>query len=144
MVGSGLAVFAVWDYMTTKARDGFVEVNPDLLAFTLGGRDQDPSEIVAALEYLQKPDPKSRSQKEGGRRIVKEGQFQYRLVNWESYNKIRTEEDRREYNRQKQAEYRARKRHPLKGEAAFERACDRGDYEGAERIQKASLPEQCR
>ena len=107
MVGAGINVFAVWDYMTTKARDGHVEVNPKLLAFTLGGEE---SEITSALEFLMQPDETSRSKLEGGRRIIKEGQFQYRLVNWEHYQRIRNEEDRREYNRGKQAEYRAKRR----------------------------------
>lgn len=107
MVGAGINVFAVWDYMTTKARAGRVEVNPKLLAFTLGG---DESEIISALEFLQKPDPNSRSKLEDGRRIIKEGQFQYRLVNWEFYQIIKNQDDRREYNRGKQAEYRAKKK----------------------------------
>lgn len=134
MVGAGIAVFAVWDYMTTKARDGYVEVNPDLLAFTLGGRDQDPQEIVEALEFLQQPDPKSRSKIEDGRRIVKEGEYQYRLVNWAEYNKIRTEEERREYNRVKQKEFRDRVREakrrkpsqPATGEMAHKRGVEAG------------------
>jgi hypothetical protein len=142
MVGSGLAVFAVWDYMTTKARDGYVEVNPELLAFTLGGREQDPSEIVQALEFLQRPDPRSRSQKEGGRRIVKEGQFQYRLVNWGEYNRIRTEEDRREYNRRKQAEYRAKRRSspPDAHEVEAVRCDGNGDEPGFDSAVTRSLP----
>jgi hypothetical protein len=107
MVGAGINVFAVWDYMTTKARAGRVEVNPKLLAFTLGGEE---SEIVSALDFLQRPDPNSRSKLEDGRRIVKEGQFQYRLVNWEFYQVIKNQDDRREYNRGKQAEYRAKKK----------------------------------
>jgi hypothetical protein len=146
MVGSGVAVFAVWDYMTTKARDGYVEVNPELLAFTLGGRDQDPADIESALEFLQRPDPKSRSQKEGGRRIVKEGQFQYRLVNWEDYNKIRTEADRREYNRRKQAEHRARdaaqfrtKSKPQRGELRAVKLENNGDREGAEAVAEEGI-----
>src|SRR5256885_10733002 len=110
MVGAGIAVFAVWDYMLTKAREGYVEVNPKLLAFTLGGPQQDPKVIEDALEFLQRPDPDSRSKKEDGRRIVKEGEFQYRLGNWAEYNRIRTEADRREYNRVKQAEHRDRKK----------------------------------
>jgi hypothetical protein len=106
MVGAGINVFAVWNYIITKARRGVVEVNPKLLAFTLGGN---PDEVLDALAFLQKEDPDSRSKAEGGRRIIKEGEFQYRLVNWEYYDKIKNEDDRREYNRLKQAEYRSRK-----------------------------------
>lgn len=105
MVGAGINVFAVWNYIITKARSGAVEVNPKLLAFTLGGTE---SEIVAALDFLQRPDPISRSKAEDGRRIVKDGQFQYRVVNWEKYQAIKNAADKREYNRVKQAEYRSK------------------------------------
>ncbi len=106
MVGAGIHVFAVWNYIITKARAGRVEINPKLLGFTLGGSEK---QIEQALEFLSTPDKESRSKLEEGRRIVREGQFQYRLVNWEYYQQIRSEDDRREYNRVKQAEYRARK-----------------------------------
>ena len=104
MIGAGINVFAVWNYIIIKARGGSVEINPRLLAFTLGGKEED---VISALDFLQQPDPDSRSKDEGGRRLVKEGQFQYRLVNWQRYQSIRNAEDKREYNRVKQAEYRA-------------------------------------
>lgn len=107
MVGAGINVFAVWTYIITKARRGVIEINPKLLAFTLGGSE---SEVEAALEFLQQPDPDSRSKEEDGRRLVKEGQFQYRVVNYLKYQELRTEVDRREYNRVKQQEYRERKK----------------------------------
>lgn len=139
MVGAGLNVFAVWDYMTTKARNGYVEVNPILVAFTLGGAKQDVKEIEEALDFLQRPDGRSRSKLEGGRRIVKEGEYQYRLVNWEEYNRIRTEEERREYNRQMQRDWRERqkgkklgqmrKNKPLVGEGVYVEAVGAGASE---------------
>jgi hypothetical protein len=106
MVGAGINVFAVWNYIITKARGGAVEINPRLLAFTLGGKED---EVVAALEFLQQPDPISRSKDCEGRRLIKDGQFQYRVVNWEKYQEIKNAADKREYNRVKQAEYRAKK-----------------------------------
>lgn len=106
MVGAGINVFAVWNYIITKARGGAVEINPRLLAFTLGGREE---EVASALEFLQQPDPISRSKDCEGRRLIKDGQFQYRVVNWEKYQEIKNAADKREYNRVKQAEYRANK-----------------------------------
>ncbi len=106
MIGAGINVFAVWNYIITKARGGAVEVNPKMLAFTLGGTEK---QVEDALEFLQRPDPSSRSKEEGGRRLIREGQFQYRLVNWERYQNIRNLSEKREYNRVKQAEYRAKK-----------------------------------
>jgi hypothetical protein len=103
MVGAGINVFAVWNYMLAKARKGVVEVNPALVAFKLGG---DKGDVERALEFLQQPDPQSRSKAEEGRRIIKEGQFQYRIVNWAHYEEIRNEAERREYNRIAQAKHR--------------------------------------
>jgi hypothetical protein len=137
MVGAGLHVFAVWNYIITMAQHGYIEVNPELLAFTLGGKDQDPRVIEEALEFLQQPDPESRSKAEDGRRLIKEGQYQYHVVNWAEYNRIRTEEERREYNRVMQAEHRRRlkekeekkarkKSHPSPGETAYVKAAASG------------------
>ena len=133
MIGAGMHVFAVWNYIITKARGGAVEINPKLLAFTLGGTEQ---QVRDALEFLSSPDPESRSKLEEGRRIVREGEFQYRLVNWEYYQRIKTAEDKREYNRVKQAEYRALKKKlkirkpagsgPLPGESAAVKMFENG------------------
>ena len=106
MVGAGLNVFAVWGYIITKAKHGFIEINPKLLAFTLGGSEE---EVQKALNFLQEPDLNSRSKSEGGRRLVKEGQFQYRIVNWQIYDEIKNEIERRDYNRVRQQQFRDRK-----------------------------------
>lgn len=105
MYGAGLAVFAVWGWIISHARAGVVELNPKRLADTLGGKEE---EVQQALEYLQRPDPHSRFKACEGKRLVKEGEYQYRLPSWEYYQKIRSELDRREYNRQKQREHRER------------------------------------
>ena len=111
MVGAGFHVYAVWDYCITKNRSGFIELNPKLLAFVLdGGHEGSEQKVSDAIDFLTKPDPSSRSKVEDGRRLVKEGQFQYRMVNWASYEGVKSIADLREYNRRKQAEYRDRKR----------------------------------
>jgi len=122
MVGAGFHVYAVWDYCITKNRSGFVELNPKYLAFVLdGSREGSEQRVEEAIEYLTRPDPDSRSPEKDGRRLVKEGRFQYRMVNWASYEGIKSIADLREYNRRKQAEYRERKRmkagKPLRREA---------------------------
>lgn len=65
-------------------------------------------ETLAALEDLQRPDPYSQSKELEGRRIlqVKDGWF---VVNGEKYRDYLTPDDRREYNRLKQQEYRRRR-----------------------------------
>lgn len=135
MVGAGLNVFAVWNYIITKAQFGVIELNPKLVHAILGGK---LTEVVEAIEYLSRPDPESRSKDEDGRRIIKEGQFQYRVVNWGAYQAMKSADDLREYNRRKQAEYRARKRvrkqagDQVVNGAAIQRAEERGDVAKAD------------
>ena len=106
MVGAGSNVFAVWSYCIAKNRCGFVELNPRLLAFIIGEKEP---EIVKAIETLCQPDKGSRSHDEDGRRLVRDGEYQYRMVNWAKYDGMKNAVDQREYNRMKQREYRARK-----------------------------------
>jgi len=98
MVGAGCVVFAIWPYALANCdAEGYVELNPKLLAMVLGASVQ---EIEQAIDFLMRPDPDSRSKAEDGCRIVKEGQFLYRLVNYEKYRAIRDKQDRREYQRE--------------------------------------------
>jgi len=112
MYGRGFAVFAVWDYALAHVRRGRVELNPVQLADVLAKFDRRYSEeerlvvVKEAIEYLMAPDPESRFRGNEGRRLIREGQFQYFLPSWEEYQRIRSEDERREYNRVKQAEYR--------------------------------------
>lgn len=107
MVGAGLDVFGVWNYCIIRNRSGIIELNPKLLAFVLGAKED---VIAGAIEKLCRPDPQSRSQDHEGRRLIKDGQFQYRMVNWATYDALKTAADLREYNRRKQAEHRERER----------------------------------
>ena len=106
MVGAGLNVFAVWGYVIAHTVKGRVEINPVLLAMILGCKTE---EVDAAIEYLMRPDPHSRSPVEGGRRLIREGEYQFSVPTHEAYRRILNEDERREYNRIKQAESRARK-----------------------------------
>lgn len=105
MVGSGPVVFSVWGYVIAHAVQSQVELNPALLAVVLGCPED---KVEAAISVLCSKDPRSRSKDEDGRRIVREGQFAYRVVNHTKYNAMRNEGDRREYNRIKQQEHRER------------------------------------
>lgn len=134
MYGAGIAVFAVWGYVIANCNKGAVELNPKKLADTLGGTMQ---EVTEAIQFLERPDEHSRFKEYGGRRLVKEGEFQYRVPSWEFYRQIRNEDERREYNRKKQAEYRAkkglRKQHPLNGENAYVRKLESQGQEAADK-----------
>jgi hypothetical protein len=105
MVGAGATVFAVMGYVISKQRppEFNVELNSKLLSAVIG----EPEErIISAIEYLCSPDSGSRSDKEQGRRLTKIGAFTYHVVNGADYDKIRNYEERKAYNREKQAEYR--------------------------------------
>lgn len=120
MYGAGVAVFAVWGYVIAKTHHSRIELNPRKLADTLGG---DVNEIEEAIGFLCRPDPHSRNQTREGRRLIKEGQFQYYVTGWEEYQSIRNEIERREYNKLAKRSERARKKReddprsePLNGE----------------------------
>ena len=107
MFGSGAEVFAVWGYVLAHAMNSRVELNPMLVAAILG----EPVELIGgAIDKLCSPDPRSRCKAAEGRRLVKEGEFQYFVPSWEEYNRIRSREELREYNRRYQATSRAKSR----------------------------------
>lgn len=107
MMGAGPEVFAVWGYVIANTHGSQVELNPRLLSAVIG---TSPETIQRAIDYLCAPDPNSRSKVEDGKRLIREGEFAYRVPNFEAYRAVRDEEDRRAYNRRKQAESRARRR----------------------------------
>ena len=103
MVGAGSDVFAVWSYVISNTIQGQVELNPVLLSAIIGcPKDR----IVAAIEFLCKPDPDSRNKESDGARLVKEGQFAYLVVSHFIYRSMQDEDERREYNRIKKRESR--------------------------------------
>lgn len=124
MYGSGVAVFAVWGYVISHARKGTIELNPRKLADTLGG---ECDEINKAIEFLCSPDEHSRFKEHGGRRLIRDGEFQYRVPSWEHYQKIMSEDDRREYNRLAKQRERDRKHSkPQRGETNYVAAMENG------------------
>jgi len=142
MVGKGAVVFAVMGYVIANAEpigeeEMQVELNPILLAMILG---EEVKEVQGAIAFLCAPDPNSRTKAEEGRRLVRLGQFDYRLVNGPKYRAIRNEMERKRQNREAQARYkekrigRKRKLPPLPGQQAYDRALENGDEAGAERV----------
>jgi len=83
-------------------------------------------ECREAIAKFQEPDPDSRSPEHDGRRIEKvEGGW--KILNGEKYRRKMNEDERREYNRIKQREVRAKKRGtPLAGETAYCKAKEQG------------------
>lgn len=112
LVGAGAITFAVMGYVIANYRldkdvGAQVRLNPKLLATILGETDQD---IRKAIEFLCAPDLESTSKEEGGRRLIRIGEFDYRVVNGAKYTGIRNEEERREANCQAQKRVRERKK----------------------------------
>lgn len=137
MVGAGAVTFAVMGYVIAKqvpdrVVGSQVELNPKLLAFILG----EPEEKVAhAIGVLCSPDAKTRTQGEEGRRLVKIGEYSYRVVNGAKYRAIRDEESRRTQNREAKRRQRTKpKSTPLRREGDFVKAVENGDEEQAEKI----------
>jgi hypothetical protein len=107
MMGAGPTVFAVWGYVISKAVNGEVELNPRLITVLIGSTEED---VESAIDYLCSEDPRSRNKDENGRRLVKTGEYSYSVTSHALYRGIRHEDDRRDYNRRKQAEYREKKK----------------------------------
>ena len=110
MYGAGVTVFAVWGYVIANTVDSTVELNPKMLAGTLGCTE---SEVQVAIDYLCSPDTGSRNPSEDGRRLVKEGSFQYHVVTHAVYRNLQSNADRRAYFREKQRESRERKKQKI-------------------------------
>lgn len=89
-------------------KGGQVDMTPEAIS----RRTTIPLDVVAlGLTELEKPDPHSRSPAEEGRRIVRlsdEREWGWRIVNYDHYRKIRSQEERREYMRQYQRDRRAK------------------------------------
>lgn len=136
MIGAGSAVFAVWGYVIANQRPdrtvgSQVELNPKLLAFILGEKEK---VVEDAIAFLCAPDSKSRTKAEQGRRLVRLGEFTYRVVNGAKYLAIRDEEARRQQNREAKRRERLKPGTPLNGEVAAVKALDAGDVERFESI----------
>ena len=144
MVGSGPVVLSLWAYVIANAQPpGVVELNPRLLAYIIGCKED---EIVAAIEVLCSPDKSSRTEDMEGRRLIQEGTMQYRVVTWAKYNKVRNDEARRAQNREAQARYRKKVgltvsivSQPSAESAHREGEGDR-DQEGDQKVQSAPAP----
>lgn len=112
MRGKGSPFFAVWGYVISHMRPDRtvgtqVELNAEIVAFLIGEKID---VVEAVIVDMCKPDPKSRSTEEGGRKLIRMGAYSYRVVNGEKYRAIRDEAQRREQVREAQRRLRERKK----------------------------------
>lgn len=153
MVGKGALWFAVWSYVIATQRPdrevgSQVHINPKLLAAILGEPEMAVREVV---EELCAPDAESTTKDEDGRRLVRMGEFSYRVVNGAKYRAIRDEAMRRVQNREAQRKLREKAKakwklpkngKPLPGEVAFVEAVNEGAIPlEQDRLVEESLPQ---
>ena len=97
------------DLLVLADREGVVDMTPDAIS----RRTNVPIDLVLrAIGELAKPDQRSRSNHEDGRRIIlldSHRDWGWQIVNFEHYRQIRDEESRRAYFRDYKREYRASK-----------------------------------
>lgn len=106
MVGIGPTVFALWGYVISNCdREGFVELNPVLLAAILGCS---VDEVKHAVQVLTGPDTDSRNKDLEGRRLVQHAAFLYHATTYKKYRDIRDSDHKRTYMRDYMREYRGK------------------------------------
>jgi hypothetical protein len=111
MVGKGLGAFALMPYVVAhmepdRDREEFVMLNPELLATTFGTTEK---VVQEAIDFLCKPDPKTDTPGEDGRRLVQKSRYLYWVVNGKHYREIQNEEERREKAALRQQKHRDKK-----------------------------------
>lgn len=100
----------VFEDLLKLCDNGIVDMTREAIA----RRINVPLELVnAAITYLESPDPNSRDPSEDGRRIVRldgHRDWGWRIVNWESYERIRNRRDdhQRQSDRERQRRHRAK------------------------------------
>jgi hypothetical protein len=99
--------YVFMDLLVLADREGVV----DMTQQAISRRTNVPEDIVNhAISTLTKPDTRSRSDLEGGARIVlldSHRDWGWQIVNYEHYRHIRDEESRKAYFRDKKREYRS-------------------------------------
>jgi hypothetical protein len=141
MLGAGLGPFALMPYVVSNMKpypngeliEMRLELNPKFLAIILGTKEY---VIEKAIEWACSPDPKSRTKTEGGRRLVKIGEFEYRVVNGWAYTQKKAIERRREQFRKASKKYRSKKTNngPAPGLTSATMAANAGHQAGVDAI----------
>lgn len=126
LYGAGAIVFAVWGYVIacqepSRLHGSVVTLNAKKLADTIG---EDEESVGKAIEFLCAPDANSTTKEEQGRRLIRLGEFEYRVVNGAKYRAIRDREMRRAQLREAQDRHRAKVK-PVAGHAMAEAVVDR-------------------
>ena len=109
-VGPWEALITFQQLVILADKNGVVDMTADAIA----RRTTIPLDVIQkGLAALQEADPQSRTPDEDGRRILllsSERDWGWKIVNYQHYRSIRTADDRREYLRQYQQIYRAKRK----------------------------------
>ncbi|MGA9851865.1 MAG: hypothetical protein WBR15_02920 [Gammaproteobacteria bacterium] len=103
LYGKGAEVFAVWGYVISHLRFGYVELNPLRIASEIG---MSPESVQKVIDFLCEPDPRSRTKTEDGRRLIRQGEFEYRSPTYEIYNAAHGGDEVRDFERERKRAYR--------------------------------------
>ena len=107
--GNAHAILVFTNLLAPADREGCVDKHFRAIADEVG---LSVDQVRAAIDYLQSPDPESRSPEKEGRRITPldgHRKWGWQITNYEKYRTIRCEDDRRAYNREAQARHRKSK-----------------------------------
>ena len=98
------------DMLVLAEMDGVVDMTPEAIS----ARTRIPLQtVIKNLDELEKPDPRSRSKKHDGARIVKidpDRGWGWQIVNYDDYRSLASEEQRREKDRNRQRKHREQKK----------------------------------
>lgn len=126
-INFALMGFVLSNFRASKEHGATVELNPRMLAAIFG---EPVKEIDKAIAFLCAADSESRTKTEDGRRLVRLGEFEFRVVNGAKYRAQRDEDNRRDQNRVNQSLHRFKKRGASSASVAeYEAALKRGASE---------------
>lgn len=112
LYGQGALKIACWFYVIAEMKPDFkegkftIELNPKKVADALG---EDADEVEKVITVFCESDKESRSKRKEGAKLLREGQYQYTVVNGAVYNEIKKRSERREQNRLAQERFREKK-----------------------------------
>lgn len=95
----------VMAYVVSQALNGYIQLQPQLMAFELGISE---ARVIQAIKELCEPDPGSDHQNDDGRRLREVRPNIYLVINHEDYKSIhrRSRKGQREYERERKRDYR--------------------------------------
>lgn len=109
LYGQWEAIVTFQQLIVLADKDGFIEITP----VSLSARTSIPIEIIQkGIEILESDDPNSRTIGNNGKRILRinpDRLWGWKIVNYEKYRDIASQEDRKKYMRDYMSKYRSKR-----------------------------------